>query len=86
MGSTVPRLSAGISRNCRQINVYNMHGYTAAWILPDGLSPEGLEVKQQLAHKYAAIHIGRPFDQPFVTIPGAYATLNDFMRTNGHIH
>ena len=30
-----------------------------------------------------AIHIDRPFDNPFVTIPGAYHTLFDFMRTNG---
>ena len=29
------------------------------------------------------IDIDRPFDNPFVTIPGAYHTLGDFMRTNG---
>jgi hypothetical protein len=29
-----------------------------------------------------AIHIERPYDNPFVTIPGAYHTLFDFMRTN----
>ncbi|MBO4824583.1 MAG: helix-turn-helix domain-containing protein [Lachnospiraceae bacterium] len=66
-----------------QINVFNMHGYTAAWVVPEGLTPEGLTVKEQPAHKYAAIHIEHPFDNPFVTIPGAYKTLNDFMRTNG---
>lgn len=66
-----------------QANVYNMHGYTAAWILPEGLSPEGVEVKEQAAHKYAAIHIERPFENPFVIIPGAYQTLNDYMRVNG---
>lgn len=69
-----------------QTNVFNMHGYTAAWILPQGTDPEGLTVKEQKAHKYAAIHIDRPFDNPFVTIPGAYRTLNDFMRTNGLTH
>ena len=36
--------------------------------------------------KTIAIHIDRPFDEPFVTIPGAYGTLNDFMRTNGFVH
>ncbi len=71
-----------------QINVYNMHGYTAAWILQDDLKPEGptlggLEIRAQPAHKYAAIHIERPFDNPFVTIPGAYQTLTDYMRVNG---
>ncbi len=69
-----------------QVNVYRMHGYTAAWILPDGIAPEGMEIKTQPRHKYAAIHIERPFDNPFVTIPGAYHTLGDFMRTNGLKH
>ena len=80
IGWDFPKLSV------EQINVYNMHGYTAAWIVPEGIMPEGLEVKEQKAHKYAAIHIDRPFDDPFVTIPGAYGTLNDYMRTNGLIH
>ena len=66
-----------------QINVFNMHGYTAALILPDGVKPEGYQIKEQAAHKYVAIHIERPFDNPFVTIPGAYHTLFDYMRTNG---
>ena len=66
-----------------QINVFNMHGYTAALILPDGVNPSGYQVKEQPSHTYAAIHVDRPFDNPFVTIPGAYHTLGDFMRTNG---
>ena len=66
-----------------QVNVFNMHGYTAALILPEDVTPEGYEVKEQPAHKYAAIHLDRPFDNPFATIPGAYHTLGDYMRTNG---
>ena len=66
-----------------QVNVFNMHGYTAALILPEGVTPEGYEIKEQAAHKYAAIHIDRPFDNPFSTISGAYHTLGDYMRTNG---
>ena len=80
IGWDFPKLSV------EQINVYNMHGYTAAWIVPIGIEPKGLTVKEQKAHRYAAIHIDRPFDDPFVTIPGAYGTLNDFMRTNGYTH
>ena len=80
IGWDFPKLSA------EQINVFKMHGYTAAWILPEGLNPEGLEVKEQPAHRYAAIHIEHPFDNPFVTIPGAYHTLGDFMRTNGLVY
>ncbi len=66
-----------------QVNVFKMHGYTAAWILPEGVTPEGLEIKSQPKQKYVAIHIDHPYDNPFVTILGAYQTLNDFMRTNG---
>lgn len=69
-----------------QINVFNMHGYTAAWIVPEGINPEGLEIKEQPKHRYAAIHIERPFDNPFVTIPGAYQTLDYYMRINGLVH
>ena len=66
-----------------QINAFSMHGYTAALVLSDDVKPEGYQIKEQSAHKYVAIHIERPFDNPFVTIPGAYHTLFDFMRTNG---
>ena len=80
IGWDFPRLSV------EQINVFRMHGYTAAWILPEGMNPEGLEVKEQAVHRYAAIHIEHPFDNPFSTIPGAYHTLGDYMRTNGLAH
>ena len=80
IGWDFPKLSI------EQINVYNMHGYTAAWILPEGITPKELEIKEQAEQKYVAIHIDRPFDNPFVTIPGAYHTLNDYMRTNGLVH
>ena len=66
-----------------QINVYNMHGYAAAWVLPNGFTPPDLEVFEQKDQKYAAIHIERPFDSPFVVIPNAYKTLGEFMRLNG---
>ena len=80
IGWDFPKLSI------EQINVYNMHGYTAAWILTEGITPKELEIKEQTEHKYVAIHIDRPFDNPFVTIPGAYHTLNDYMRTNGLVY
>ena len=80
IGWDFPRLSV------EQINVFKMHGYTAAWILPDGMMPDGLEIREQAKHRYAAIHIERPFDNPFYTIPGAYHTLGDYMRTNGLVH
>lgn len=69
-----------------QINVYHMHGYGAAWVLPEGLTPDGMEICEQKAHKYAAIHIQSPFDNPFTTIPNAYRTLMDYMRLNNLGH
>lgn len=66
-----------------QINVYNMHGYTAAWILPKEIEPNDLEICEQAAHKYAAIHIEKSFENPFVIIPNAYKTLMEYMTVNG---
>ncbi len=87
-GITQPRL-IGWDFPClsqEQINVHHMHGYAAAWVLPEGITPEGMELLEQPAHRYAAIHIERPFDNPFSTIPNAYRTLMDYMRLNGLEH
>ena len=80
IGWDFPKLSQ------EQINVFHMHGYEAAWILPENVTPENMAVYTQKAHKYAAINIHTPFENPFVTIPGAYRTLMDYMRLNhlGH--
>ena len=69
-----------------QINLFYMHGYTAAWVLPDGLTPPGREVLSQAAHQYAAIHIESPFEVPFAVTPNAYKTLMEYMRLNGLGH
>ena len=69
-----------------QINVFHMHGYEAAWILPEEVVLSDMVVFTQNVHKYAAIHIESPFEDPFVTIPNAYRTLNDYMRLNGLRH
>lgn len=69
-----------------QINVFNMHGYEAAWILPEDLTPANLEIHEQKDQKYAAIHIEKPFENPFVIIPNAYKTLMEYMRLNGLEH
>ena len=48
--------------------------------------PPGTEVHRQAAHRYAAIHVETPFENPFVTIPNAYKTLLEYMRVNGLEH
>lgn len=69
-----------------QINIFNMHGYAAAWILPDEVTPPNVEIHKQEAHKYAAIHIENPFENPFVIIPNGHKTLWEYMRVNGLEH
>lgn len=65
----------------QQINVFNMHGYAAALVLPEGVDPgPGAEIVQQPQQRYAAITIRDPFDAPFETIPGAYKMLLTYMQ------
>ena len=80
IGWDFPKLSV------EQTNVYHLHGYTAAWVLPEDIEPENEQVFSQPEQRYASIHIKDPFQDPFVLIPGAYRTLMDYMRLNGLEH
>ena len=70
------------------INVYNMHGYTAALLLDEDTSAEAIEVApiQQGRQKYMAITIREPFLAPFRLIPNAYKALMTYMYMNGIAH
>ncbi|WP_297419817.1 helix-turn-helix transcriptional regulator [Clostridium sp.] len=67
-----------------QINVYHMHGYAAACILPSNFKVEcnNLEVSTQKQQQYAVITIREPFIDPFILIPNAYKTLMIYMEVN----
>lgn len=67
-----------------QINVYHMHGYAAACILPSNFKVEcnNLEVSSQKEQQYAVITIREPFIDPFTLIPNAYKTLMIYMEVN----
>lgn len=71
-----------------QINVYHMHGYAAACILPSDLelTSGNLEVILQKNQKYAVITIKEPFNAPFTLIPNAYKILMLYMEVNGIKH
>lgn len=70
-----------------QINVYHMHGYAAAWVLPDNIDlSDKAEVIRQEKHRYAKITITNPFSEPFSVIPNAYKTLMSYMQVNGLKH
>ncbi len=71
-----------------QINVYHMHGYAAACILPSDLelTCDNLEISFQKNQKYVIITIREPFNAPFTLIPNAYKTLMLYMDVNGIKH
>ncbi|MHC1787398.1 MAG: helix-turn-helix transcriptional regulator [Christensenellales bacterium] len=68
-----------------QINVYHLHGYTAACVLPEGFQGDmaGHEHLRQPAQAYAALTIRDPFKAPFDLIPKAYKTLMAYLQVNG---
>lgn len=71
-----------------QTNVYNMHGYAAALLLPERIciSDRRAEVICQPAQKYIAITIKDPASAPFRLIPNAYKVLMTHMQVNGIRH
>ncbi|MCM1523326.1 MAG: helix-turn-helix domain-containing protein [Ruminococcus sp.] len=85
LGEEKPRVIGWDLNNLtqEQINVFNMHGYEAAWILPEGITPPDMKIYEQAAHRYAAVHIESPFDDPFNVIPKGYGTLLEYMSVNG---
>ena len=68
-----------------QINVYNMHGYVSACIVPADFTPkcEGAELVWQEGGRYAAITITEPFQAAFTLIPNSYKKLFEYMKENG---
>lgn len=71
-----------------QINVYHMHGYTAACIVPENFTSDcrQIEIMCQDEHPYAVLTIKEPFTAPFALIPNAYKTLMRYMDVNGLGH
>ena len=71
-----------------QINVYHMHGYAAACILPPNFKMKynNLEIITQKEQQYAVITIKDPFSEPFTLIPNAYKTLMLYMEVNSYKH
>lgn len=69
-----------------QINVFHMHGYCVACILPKGYESKAKDIMVQQDQRYAAITIKDPSNAPFTIIPDAYKTLNRFIEVNGLVH
>lgn len=69
-----------------QINVYHMHGYVAALIIPKHSEIECSKKITQSDQLYAIITIKDPFKSPFTIIPNSYKTLMRYMEVNGLHH
>lgn len=72
----------------KQINVYHMHGYTAALVIPDGFEVEGMDlpietVKKQ---KYVTIIIRKPMDDPFHLISNAFKAIFQYITVNRYTY
>ncbi|HKM34520.1 MAG TPA: helix-turn-helix domain-containing protein [Lachnospiraceae bacterium] len=68
-----------------QINVFHMHGYTAALILDEETlqNHTEMEVINQKTQKYITLTIKQPFRAPFQLIPNAFKVLQTHMLVNG---
>ena len=67
-----------------QQNRFGMHGYVAAYILPEGFDTEcpGVEYAENAEADYAMITIKEPFIQPFERIPNAYKIIMEYLQAN----
>lgn len=64
---------------------FHMHGYVAAWVLPEGFEPlcGGVELARQRAADYAKITIRDPFAAAFDRIPQGYRRIMEYLGANG---
>ena len=68
-----------------QKNRFNLRGYVAACILPDGFEAKcpGVEIAIQEKATYAAITVRDPFIQPFERISGGYKQIMKYLDAKG---
>lgn len=71
-----------------QINVYHMHGYTAALVLPEDLeiNEGGLPVEERKAGSYVTITIEEPMSNPFHLISNAFKSVFQYIDVNRYPH
>ena len=68
-----------------QQNRFNLRGYVAAYVLPEGFATDcpGVEFADQAAADYAVITITDPHAASFYRIPKAYHKLMEYLQANG---
>ena len=67
-----------------QQNRFGMHGYVAAYVIPEGFKTEcpGVQYLENKEADYAVITITDPFVQAFERIPNAYKLIMEYLKAN----
>lgn len=67
-----------------QQNRFGMHGYVAAYVLPEGFETQlpGVQYMETAEADYAVITIREPFIRPFERIPNAYKLIMEYLSAN----
>lgn len=67
-----------------QQNRFGMHGYVAAYVIPEGFETEypGVQYSENREADYAVITITEPFVQAFERIPNAYKLIMEYLQSN----
>ncbi len=67
-----------------QINLYHMHGYVAAIVIPEDatLDLQGHKVMRRVKGDYVMVTVKEPFDAPFRLIPSAYKAIFRYIEIN----
>lgn len=67
-----------------QQNRFGMHGYVAAYVIPEGFETEypGVQYSENREAEYAVITITEPFVQAFERIPNAYKLIMEYLQAN----
>lgn len=71
-----------------QINVYHMHGYTAALVLPKGVNVKRdcLVIEERKSQNYVTILIENPMDNPFHLISNAFKSVFQYINVNRYTY
>lgn len=71
-----------------QINVYHMHGYTSALVLPQGLTINNSShvVERRESQNYVTITIKNPMDNPFHLISNAFKSVFQYINVNRYTY
>lgn len=71
-----------------QINVYHMHGYTAAIVLPKltDINSESFSIDERKTQNYVTIEIKNPMLNPFHLVSNAYRTVFQYIKVNRYTY